>query len=107
MCILLPGDLIYYLVIWSYDDALVGSIKNITAAHIDAPNVNNSYGVIRHNSTQTMNKWRFDATFNSVREIDKSCGHLYSKLGYQTILSQTHLQSQKSLVLSPDLGGIF
>ncbi|BFZ05997.1 hypothetical protein BsWGS_09037 [Bradybaena similaris] len=98
---------IYNFLGLSFDNALVSYIKNITAAHLDNPKVNRTYGVFRHNSTQTMNNWRFKASFNSVQEVDKACAHLYSKLGYQTVLSQTQLQSQKSLVLLPDPGGIF
>lgn len=89
------------------DGGLVDYITNITSAPKGLPNVNVPYSVLRHNSTQTMNRWRFSVGFNSVREIDKVCGHLYSKLGYRPVLSQKHLESESSLFLSPEQDGIF
>ncbi|CAG5136066.1 unnamed protein product, partial [Candidula unifasciata] len=98
---------IYKFIDLPFDNDLVEYITNITKAPIDSPKVNSSYSVLRHNSTQTMNRWRFMVGFNSVREVDQACGHLYSKLGYRTVASQKHLVSESSLVISPQPSGIF
>ncbi|BFZ05999.1 hypothetical protein BsWGS_09038 [Bradybaena similaris] len=90
-----------------FDEALVDYIANITSASLDDPRWRDIYGVIRRNSRQTMDLWRVNATFSTVQDIDKSCAHLYPKLGYQPIVSKTHLHSDKSLVLDPKPGGIF
>lgn len=104
---ILHTKVIYNFLGLFFDDALVDYIANITTASLDDPMSRDSYSVVRHNSRQTMNMWRLNATLGTVQNIDKSCAHLYPKLGYQPIVSETHLHSDKSLVLPPQPGGIF
>lgn len=98
---------IYKFLHLKYSEDIAEYVVNITNAITDPETGNYAYSVVRKNSSTAMNRWRFDAGYRIVLKVDKACGHLYSKLGYKYVNSQSDLESSIPLIGRPDPGGIF
>ncbi|KAH9507427.1 hypothetical protein Btru_058053 [Bulinus truncatus] len=62
---------------------------------------------IERNAKQAMSRWRYQADYNHIQIIDRTCGHLYPDLGYSTVSSEDDLRSTRHLVGAPPEGKLF
>ncbi|CAL1541901.1 unnamed protein product [Lymnaea stagnalis] len=98
---------IYEFLGMDYNDTIIDYIRNITNSTADERLTRRAYSIEKNNSTKAMNRWRYGAGYKGARTVDATCGHVYKKLGYKFVKSQSDLESDRSLVDVPDTGGIF
>ncbi|KAH9507425.1 hypothetical protein Btru_058048 [Bulinus truncatus] len=66
----------------------------------------NRFGIER-NAKQAMSRWRYQADYNNIQVIDRTCGHLYPDLGYSMVSSEDDLRSTRPLMGDTPAGKLF
>lgn len=63
--------------------------KNMLGKNLD----NRPYAVTARNSTLHSQEWRLKIAYDSVKDVDESCLHVYKLLGYKAVRDINHLRN--------------
>ena len=58
---------------------------------------NTDFSIFRKNPLEASQKWRHSASFEGVSVVDSFCGDLYQEVGYQQMMTEEELKSNKTL----------